>query len=159
LASERTPLALETDPATSALARGQFPVHNGRESSGTSHTAVLKWLIDQIIPQKKIGLLLLAVGLIFLGYQGRTALTSVGNFLMLTAAQKMGLTLRVSLLRHLDTLSAEYYENTPVGSVMYPLKEPVEEVSYFGSDLLPAILRMLLTTSFTLATMSCSVQC
>jgi ABC-type bacteriocin/lantibiotic exporter with double-glycine peptidase domain len=114
---------------------------------------VLKWLIDQIIPQRKIGLLLLAVGLIFLGYQGRMALTSVGNFLMLTASQKMGLTLRVSLLRHLDTLSADYYENTPVGSVMYPLKEPIEEVAYFGSDLLPAILRMLLTTSFTLATM------
>ena len=114
---------------------------------------VLKWLIDQIIPQKKMGLLLLAVGLIFLSYQGRMALTSVGNFLMLTVSQKMGLALRVSLLRHLDTLSADYYESTPVGSVMYPLKEPIEEVSYFGSDLLPAILRMLLTTSFTLATM------
>jgi ABC-type multidrug transport system fused ATPase/permease subunit len=114
---------------------------------------VLRWLIDQIIPQKKMGLLLLAVGLIFVGYQGRMALTSVGNFLMLTASQKMALTLRVSLLRHLDTLSADYYENTPVGSVMYPLKEPIEEVSYFGSDLLPAIFQMLLTTSFTLATM------
>jgi ABC-type bacteriocin/lantibiotic exporter with double-glycine peptidase domain len=114
---------------------------------------VLKWLIDQIIPQKQMGLLLLAVGLIFVGHQGRMALTSVGNFLMLTASQKMGLTLRVSLLRHLDTLSADYYESTPVGRVMYPLKEPIDEVSYFGSDLLPAILRMLLTTSFTLATM------
>jgi ABC-type bacteriocin/lantibiotic exporter with double-glycine peptidase domain len=114
---------------------------------------VLKWLIDQIIPQRKVGLLLVAVGLIFLGYQGRIALTSLGNYLMLSAAQRMGLTLRVSLLRHLDTLSAEYYENTPVGSVMYPLKEPIEEVAYFGSDLLPAILRMLLTTGFTLATM------
>lgn len=114
---------------------------------------VLRWLIDQILPQKKMGLLFLAVGLIFLGYQGRMALTSVGNFLMLTASQKMGLTLRVSLLRHLDTLSADYYENTPVGSVMYPLKEPIEEVAYFGSDLLPAILRMFLMTSFTLATM------
>ena len=114
---------------------------------------VLKWLIDQIIPQKKIGPLLLAIGLIFLSYQGRMALTSVGNFLMLTASQKMGLSLRVSLLRRLDTLSADYYENTPVGSVTYPLKEPIEEVAYFGSDLLPAILRMLLTTGFTLATM------
>jgi len=114
---------------------------------------VLKWLIDQIIPQKNVVLLLLAVGLIFLGYQGRMALTSLGNYLMLSAAQKMGLTLRVGLLRHLDTLSADYYENTPVGSVMYPLKEPIEEVAYFGSDLLPAILRMFLTTSFTLATM------
>src|ERR1700683_4628662 len=114
---------------------------------------VLKWLIDQIIPQRKLGLLLLAVGLIFLGYQGRMALTSLGSYLMLTAAQRLTLTLRMSLLGSLDTLSAEYYENTPVGAVMFPLKEPIEEVAYFGSDLLPAILRMFLTASFTLVTM------
>jgi subfamily B ATP-binding cassette protein MsbA len=114
---------------------------------------VLKWLIDQIVPQKQIGLLFVGVGLIFLGFQGRIALTSLGNFLMLTAAQKMGISLRVSLLRHLDTLSADYFENTLAGTVMYPLKEPIEEVAYFGSDLLPSILRTLLTTSFTLATM------
>src|SRR5260370_30478167 len=72
---------------------------------------------------------------------------------MLTAAQRLALALRMSLLGRLDTLSAEYYEDTPVGSVMSHLRERIEEVSYFGSDLLPAILRMLLTTSFTLATM------
>src|SRR6202043_3010852 len=59
----------------------------------------------------------------------------------------------MDILRHLDKLSADYYENTPVGTVMYPLKEPIEEVAYFGSDLMPAILRMFLTVSFTLATM------
>lgn len=114
---------------------------------------VLKWLIDRVIPQRNTGLLLLAVGLIFLGYQGRTALTSLGNFLMLSAAQKMSLRLRIDLLRHLDTLSAEYYESTAVGTVMYPLKEPIDEGSYFGSDLLPAMLRLVVTTGFTLATM------
>jgi ABC-type multidrug transport system fused ATPase/permease subunit len=115
---------------------------------------LLKWLIDGIIPQRRVGLLLVAVGLIFLGNQGRVALTSLGSYLMLSASQKMGLTLRVRLLKHLDTLSADYYEDTPVGAVMYPLKEPIDEISYFGSDLLPAILRMLLTTAFTLAAMS-----
>jgi ABC-type bacteriocin/lantibiotic exporter with double-glycine peptidase domain len=81
---------------------------------------VLKWLIDSVIPQKNTGLLLFSVLQILLGYQGRTALTSLGNFLMLSAAHKMSLTLRIDLLRHLDTLSAEYYENTSVGSLMYP---------------------------------------
>ena len=114
---------------------------------------LLKWLIDGIIPQRRIGLLLLAVALIFLGHQGRVSLTSLGSYLMLNASQKMGLTLRVRLLEHLNTLSADYYEDTPVGAAMYPLKEPIEEISYFGSDLLPAILRMLLTTAFTLAAM------
>lgn len=114
---------------------------------------ILKWLIDAIIPQGKMGLLLLAVLLIFLGHQGRSSLTSLGSYLMLTAALKLGLSLRLSLLRHLDTLSADYYEATPVGTVMYPLKEPIEEISYFGSDLLPAVLRMLLTAGMTLTTM------
>ncbi len=80
-------------------------------------------------------------------------MNSVSGYLTLSAAQKMALALRVRLLQHLDTLSADYYENTPVAAVMYPFKEPVEEISYFGSDLLPAILRISLTTSFTLAAM------
>ena len=115
---------------------------------------LLKWLIDGIIPQRRIGLLLIAVALIFLGHLGRVVLTGLGSYFMLSASQKMGLTLRVRLLQHLDTLSADYYDDTPAGSAMYPLKEPIEEISYFGSDLLPAILRMLLTTAFTLAAMS-----
>jgi ABC-type multidrug transport system fused ATPase/permease subunit len=114
---------------------------------------VLKWLIDQVLPQRETGLLLAAALLILLSYQGRTALTSFGNYLTLTAAQKMALRLRMDILRHLDKLSADYYESTPPGAVMYPLKEPIEEVAYFGSDLLPAILRMCLTTGFTVVTM------
>ena len=114
---------------------------------------VLKWLIDQVLPRRETGLLLAAAALIFLSYQGRMALTSLGNYLTLNAVQKMALRLRMVVLRHLDRLSADYYENTPPGAAMYPLKEPIEEVAYFGSDLLPAILRMCLTTCFTIATM------
>lgn len=115
---------------------------------------LLKWLIDGVIPQKRVALLLVAVALIFLAHQGRVALTSAGSYLMLNASQKMALTLRMVLLRHLDKLSADYYEETPVGVAMYPFKEPVDEIAYFGSDLLPAILRMLLTTAFTVVAMA-----
>lgn len=115
---------------------------------------LLKWLIDGVIPQKRIVLLLLAAALIFLAHQGRVALTSAGSYLMLNASQKMALTLRMSLLVHLNRLSADYYEETPVGSAMYPFKEPIDEIAYFGSDLLPAILRMLLTTTFTVVAMA-----
>src|SRR5262252_4389339 len=114
---------------------------------------VLKWLIDQILPQRETGLLLAAAILIFLSYQGRTALLSVGNYLTLNAVQRMALRLRMDLLRHIDQLSADYYENTPSGAVMYPLQEPIEEVAYFGSDLLLSILRMSLTAGFTVVTM------
>jgi ABC-type multidrug transport system fused ATPase/permease subunit len=114
---------------------------------------ILKWLIDQILPHRETGLVVGAAILIFLSFQGRTALASVGNYLTLIAAQKMTLDLRTDLLRHLNQLSANYHENTPPGAAMFPLKEPIEEVAYFGSDLLPSILRILLSTGFTIVTM------
>lgn len=114
---------------------------------------VLKWLIDQIVPHRETGLLFVAAILIFISNQGRTGLMSLGNYLTLNAVQRMALRLRMDVLRHVDQLSADYYEKTPPGAVMYPLKEPIEEVAYFGSDLLPSILRMCLTTGFTIVTM------
>jgi ABC-type transport system involved in cytochrome bd biosynthesis fused ATPase/permease subunit len=81
-------------------------------------------------------------------------LASAGNYLTLYAVHKMVLRLRMDVLRQLDRLCADYYENTAPGAVMYSLNEPIEEVAYFGSDLLPAILRLVLTTTFTIVTMS-----
>lgn len=115
---------------------------------------ILKWLIDVVLPHKRTDLLLILIVALFLGYQGRVVLTTLGTYLMLVASQRTGLSLRMMLFRHLNTLSADHYENTPVGTLMYPFKEPIDEISSLGSDLLPAILRMLLTTGFTLIAMS-----
>jgi ABC-type bacteriocin/lantibiotic exporter with double-glycine peptidase domain len=115
---------------------------------------VLKWLIDQVLPRRDAGRLVETVAVLFLAYEGRTLLTSLGAYLNLIAAQKLSLTLRMSVLRHLDLLSADYYEATPVGTAMYPLEDPIKEIAYFGSDLLPSILRMALTTCLTLGAMA-----
>ena len=114
---------------------------------------MLKWMIDQVIPRRQTSLLYWAAAIIFVGLALRTVFMSAGNCLTLSAAQRMGLKLRVSLLQHLNRLSADYYESTPVGAAMYPIKEPVEEISFFGSDLLASILRMTLTVCFTLSAM------
>jgi len=115
---------------------------------------VLKWLIDVILPSRRTGLLIGAVGLIFLCHQGRAVLTSLGGYLTMLAAERLALDVRLGLLRHLDTLSADYHEGTPLGVSMYPLKEPIDELAYFGSDLLPSILRTLMATMLTLGTMA-----
>lgn len=114
---------------------------------------VLKSLIDLVLPSRRIGLLIVTVGLIFLCHQGRAVLTSVGGYLTMRAAERLALDMRLRLLRHLDTLSADYHERTPVGASMYPLQEPIDEISYFGSDLLPTILRTLMATMLSLGTM------
>src|SRR5215475_14875706 len=69
------------------------------------------------------------------------------------AAQRLALDMRLRLLRHLDTLSADYHEGTPVGASMYSLAEPIDEIAYFGSDLLPSILRTITAMMLTLGTM------
>jgi len=63
----------------------------------------------------------------------------------------------MSLLRHLDTLSADYYEDTPVGTVVYPFanrstKSPISDRISCRS------LRMFLTTGSRSRQCSRSVQ-
>src|ERR1700728_51549 len=86
----------------------------------------LRWLFKQIRP-------------FFRWHLASFLCITTGSLLALLTP--LVLKLLIGLLRHLDTLSADYYDNTPVGTIMYPLKEPIEEISYFGSDLVPAILR------------------
>ncbi len=110
-------------------------------------------MIDVVLPGRKMGILAGAVVLIFLCYQGRAVLTTVGGYLTMLAAQRLAIALRLRLLGHLDTLSADYHESTPVGVLMYPLKEPIDEISFLGSDLVPSVLRTLLATVMTLGAM------
>jgi ABC-type multidrug transport system fused ATPase/permease subunit len=114
---------------------------------------VLKWMIDIVLPGRKLAHLVEAVVLIFVCYQGRAVLTTVSGYLTMLAAQRLAVAIRLGLLRHLDTLSADYHEGTPVGVSMYPLKEPIDEISFLGSDLVPSVLRTLLATVLTLGTM------
>jgi ABC-type multidrug transport system fused ATPase/permease subunit len=114
---------------------------------------VLKWLIDVVLPSRTTGPLLLAVSLMFFCYQGRAVFASVGGYLTIIAAQRLALNLRRRLLRHLDMLSPAYHESNPVGASLYPLTEPVDEIAYFGSDLVPSILRTVMAAVLTLGTM------
>jgi len=113
----------------------------------------LGWLIDKVLPQRAPTPLLGLTALLFLSFLGRTFLTSLAAYLTMSAAQKIALGLRQSVVRHLDTLSAEYYESNAVGVVVYPLQEPIEQIAYFGSELLPSILRLAITVLFTLTAM------
>ena len=114
---------------------------------------VLRWLIDRILPNRDAWLLVSAVALLFLSYEGRVVFTSLGSWLTVAASQRVALALRLEILKHLDRLSADYHEATPTGEKLYPLREPVEEIAYFGSDLFPGILRTLLATALTLLAM------
>ncbi len=114
---------------------------------------VLMWVIDRVLPNRNIALLICAVAAIFLSSELRPILSSFGMYLTLLASQRTVVSIRKEVLERLDSLSAEYHENTSVGARLYTLREPIEEVAYFGSDLAPAILRTALVTTFTLSAM------
>lgn len=114
----------------------------------------IRWLIDQVLPAHDLALLAIAIIVIFTSYQARAVLVAVGGYLTFLATQAAALGLRVSLLQHLDSLSAETFDRTPVGELLYPFEAPIEEISYFGSDLVPSILRAAIATGVTLSAMT-----
>lgn len=120
---------------------------------GLCNPLILKWFIDRALPRRDSSWVIGLAVLLFVTYEARTLLASVGAYFTLSAAQGMAMRLRMRILRHLDRLSADYYETTPVGAALYPLREPIEEIAYFGSDILPALLRVVLMTCFTVVVM------
>jgi ABC-type multidrug transport system fused ATPase/permease subunit len=114
---------------------------------------LMKWLIDEVLPRRDAMLLVVATVLLFVSYEGRALATSLAGFLTLSSTQCMALRLRMRLLKHLDCLSMEYHEGTSVGTRLYPFREPIEEIAYFGSDLMPSVLRTLVAICFTFAAM------
>lgn len=114
----------------------------------------IRWLIDSILPSHDLHLLLIAIALIFASYEGRAVFSALGGYLTFRAAQGTALVLRLSLLQHLGSLSAGYFDRTPVGELLYPFERPIDEISYFGSDLLPSILRTAIAATATLSAMA-----
>src|SRR5258708_539101 len=113
-----------------------------------------RWLIDSLLPAHNAHLLTIAIGLIFASYEGKAALSSLGGYFTFQATQRTALSLRISLLEHIDSLSADYFDRTPVGELLYPFEGPIDEISYFGSDLLPSILRTAISAGLTLSAMA-----
>jgi ABC-type multidrug transport system fused ATPase/permease subunit len=113
----------------------------------------IRWLIDSILPSHRARLLVVAIGLIFTSQEGRAILNALGNYLTFRATQHTALDLRKALLRHFNSLSADYFDRTPVGELIYPFEGPIDEISYFGSDLLPSILRAVIAAGVTLSAM------
>src|ERR1044072_7695998 len=72
---------------------------------------IIRLLIDDVIPNRHLRLLpLVALGF-FLTYMGRLGFDSLAAMLNFRAVQKMTFRARLSLLRHLQRLSAEYHDN------------------------------------------------
>lgn len=114
---------------------------------------IVRFLIDDVIPNRRVGWLPLVAGAFFVTYVGRLGFDSLSSMLNHRAVQKMTFRTRLSLLRHLQRLSAEYHDNKPLGDTLHRLQVDVDQVGALSGDVIPSVLRMLTVFTLVMTTM------
>jgi ABC-type multidrug transport system fused ATPase/permease subunit len=109
---------------------------------------IVRFLIDEVIPNRRISWLPLVAVSFFFAYMGRLGFDSLAGILNFRAVQKMTYRSRLALLRHLQRLSAEYHDNTPPGDTLHRLQMDVDQVATLTGEVVPVLLRT--TTVFVL---------
>ena len=114
---------------------------------------IVKLLIDEVIPNRRLNWLPLVGAAFFLTYMGRLGFEGTAGILNFRAVQKMTFRLRLSLLRHLQRLSAEYHDKKQVGDTLYRLQNDVDQIGTLSAEVLPSALRMVTVSTMVLVTM------
>ena len=114
---------------------------------------IVRFLIDDVIPNRRVGWLPFVAAAFFLTYMGRLGFESLSGLLNFRAVQKMTFRSRLSLLRHLQRLSAEYHDNRPLGDTLHRLQVDVDQVGTLSGEVIPSALRMITVFTLVVTTM------
>ena len=114
---------------------------------------IVRFLIDAVIPNRRITWLPFVAAAFFLTYMGRLGFDSLAGILNFRAVQKMTYRSRLTLLRHLQRLSAEYHDNTPPGDTLHRLQMDVDQVGTLTGEVIPALLRTITIFTLVMSTM------
>lgn len=114
---------------------------------------IVRLLIDDVIPNHRLGWLPLVAAAFFFTYIGRLGFDSLAGVLNFRAVQKMTFRTRLKLLRHLQRLSAEYHDNTPTGDTLHRLQMDVDQIATLTGEIVPVLLRMVTIFSLVIVTM------
>ena len=114
---------------------------------------IIRFLIDEVIPKRRVSWLPLVAVAFFFTYVGRLACDSFAGILNFRAVQKMTYRSRLTLLRHLQRLSAEYHDNTPPGDTLHRLQMDVDQVGTLTGEVIPVLLRTATVFILVMSTM------
>ncbi len=114
---------------------------------------IVRFLIDDVIPNRRVSWLPLVAGAFFITYISRLGLDSLSSMFNHRAVQKMTFRTRLTLLRHLQRLSAEFHDNRPLGDTLHRLQSDVDQVGVLSGDVIPTVLRMLTVFTVVMTTM------
>jgi len=102
---------------------------------------LMRHLIDRSLPERQLFDALGTVMLIALCFLGRSGLGGVGGLLSYRVAQLLAQDLRVELLGHMTTLSADWHERTLLGEKLSRIEQDVEQIAQFGADVVNSVVR------------------
>lgn len=114
---------------------------------------IVRWLIDDLIPQKRVFMLPVVATAFLVTYIARLGFDRFAAMLNFRTMQKMAFRARLNLLRHLQRLSAEYHENRSVGDTLHRLQVDVDQVATLSGEVIPSALRMITVFTFVLIAM------
>ena len=114
---------------------------------------IVRFLIDNVIPLHRVAWLPLVALAFVLTYVARLGADSLAGMLNFRAVQKMIFRSRLSLLRHLQRLSAEYHDSRPLGDTLHRLQNDVDQVATLSGEVIPSALRMLTVFTLVMTTM------
>src|SRR5690349_23759779 len=114
---------------------------------------IVRFLIDDVIPRRRIAWLPLTALAFLLTYVARLGADSLAGLLNFRAVQKMIFRSRLSLLRHLQRLSAEYHDSRPLGDTLHRLQNDVDQVATLSGEVIPTALRTLTVFALVMTTM------
>src|SRR5260370_42285542 len=113
---------------------------------------IIKWLIDEALAKGSVELLLLGAIGFGAAFFGQLVFSYAAYLVGFVVSQKMIFRIRVALIRRLHILSARYYENTPIGEILYRVEQDVDRVGELGGDVLPSVIRMAFVAGMRLVT-------
>jgi subfamily B ATP-binding cassette protein MsbA len=114
---------------------------------------ILRWLIDDLIPTRKMKWLPVAALAYLMTYGGRFLFEAVGTVFGFRAIQLIVFRIRLKLVRHLQKLSAEFHDGRPVGDTLQRVQQEVDLIGQLGGEVIPALVRLGIVTPLILTAM------
>lgn len=114
---------------------------------------IVRLIIDDVIPNRRVTWLPLVAAMFLVTYASRIGFDSIARILSFRAVQKMTFRLRLSLLRHLQRLPAEYHDKQSLGDTLHRLQVDVDQVATLSGEAIPNMLRLATVFTFVLTVM------
>lgn len=115
---------------------------------------VIKWLVDDVLPQRQT-VLLIEGAFLFIGiYVFSLILSGLTSALNHYAQIRVVFNTRMKLFRHLQALTSEFYTSSSVGDLLYRVEEDVRRTNELGGEINVSMVRIVVNTILTVVIMA-----